>query len=69
MVVIWLGVLMRPAWACPCLEEEYEIVAGRFRRLMVNVRELEFNLNKCSQQKLEGLYFLRLRMAAVQWPH
>lgn len=31
---------------CPGLEKDYEIVAGRFRFLMVNVHELAFNLNK-----------------------
>lgn len=46
MVVIWLCILMEHARACPCLEKECEIVAGRVRLLMVNVHELEFNLNK-----------------------
>lgn len=30
----------------PCLEKEYEIVAGRFRLFMVDSHELEFNSNK-----------------------
>lgn len=37
---------MQQTCGCPCLEKEYEIVAGRFRVLMVNIHELEFNLNK-----------------------
>lgn len=66
MVVIWLCALMKPTYACPCLEEEYEIIAGRYRLLMDNIHELEFSLsNEWSQQKLEGIYFLRLGMAAV----